>query len=468
MILKGALILISPVLLAIIWMMWDWFISRAIICEQYRYRTTDDGILDFYYKSRRLIPFFYSLIEVIPMLVFAAILPFMGGLHKVWFLLCIFVFIVVFIYNLRVILAHSSTRKWENEGLMKYFSNDRIEKLCSALSKEDVTCINRKYIEKRVGFGKYERYVAVRLSNDMSFVLFNVTIREKSDEWWHLRMELTPVLTEEPDVINRFIPIREKIRSWLNPDENAYTALILYVLFWAVLVSVVVAPFVYNTLIWGYICWGYIIGSFILLYLEKCIDYPQWFKKVILFPSNVVDLAYRLSLPIILFVFGLGVIIFLAGICTGVLYSVSLLLTAGIVEIDLHYALFLFTASISVVSVQANGLLLYIVERIELFRMVWEETADTPIVGFVEYIFQKENINFLFYLAYLLFLIGSTAKHYLSPENEYLISKGVDYAVMAAFLVHIAMTNMMMKRKETKFHCEGLMDYVYKMLNGKE
>lgn len=468
MILKGVLILISPVILAIIWMIWDWFISLAIICEQYRYNTGDDNFLDFYYKPRRLIPFFYSLIEVIPMLVFAVILPLLGGLDKVWFLLCIFVFIVVFAYNLRVILAHSSTRKWENEGLMKYFSNDKIEKLSSGLSEDGVTCINRKYIEKRVGMGQYERYVAARLSNDMSFVLFKVIIREKSDEWWHLRIELTPALTEKPYIISRLIPVREKIRSWLNPDENAYTALILYVLFWAVLVCVVVAPFVYNARLFGYILWGYIIGCIILLCFERRYKYPHWFKQILLFPSNVVDLAYRLSLPLFLFMFGLGIILIFAGISAGVLYGVSLLLTAGLVEIDLHYALFLFIASVSVVSVHANGLLLEVIERIELFRMVWEKTVDTPIVAFVEYIFQKENINFLFYLAYLLFLIGSTANHYLSPENEYLFSKGVDYAVTAAFLVHIAMTNMMLKRKETKFHCEGLMDYVYKMLNGKE
>ena len=468
MILKGALLLISPVILVVLWMMWDKFISLHVICEQYQYETRDDNVLVFNYKPRRLTPIFYTLIEVIPMLAFAAILPFLRGLHMVCFLLTIFVFIIVFIYNLRVLLAHSSTRKWENEGLMNYFSDDMIEKLCSTLSKEKVTCINRKYIEKRVGIGQYRRYVAARFSNDVSFVLFNVIIREKRDEWWHLQIDLTPVITEAPDVINRLIPIKKKIWNWLNPDENAYMALILYVLFWAILVSVLVLPFIYNTLFWGFICWGYIIGSGFLLYLEKHFEYPLWFRQLILFPSNVVNLAYRLSLPFLLFVFGLGVILILAGVSTGVLYGVSMLLTAGLVEVDLHYALFLFIASVSVVSVHANGFLLDIVERIDFFRMVWEKTVDTPIVAFVEYIFQKENINFLFYLAYLLFLICSTAKHYLSPENEYLFSKGVDYAVIAAFLVHIAITNMMLKRKETKFRCEGLMDYVYKMLNGKE
>lgn len=52
-------------------------------------------------------------------------------------------------------------------------------------------------------------------------------------------------------------------------------------------------------------------------------------------------------------------------------------------------------------------------------------------------------------------------------NGNYLVSAGVDAAVTKAFLVHIAFTNMVAKRKEMKLKVTGVAEYIIKMLSAK-
>ena len=76
------------------------------------------------------------------------------------------------------------------------------------------------------------------------------------------------------------------------------------------------------------------------------------------------------------------------------------------------------------------------------------------------------NINAFVYSAYFLFIVVSSINFYIHAENANasIIESGVDMAVMKAFLVHIAFTNVIIRRREMKLSAIGLLGSIMKAL----
>ena len=74
------------------------------------------------------------------------------------------------------------------------------------------------------------------------------------------------------------------------------------------------------------------------------------------------------------------------------------------------------------------------------------------------YLAHPSNMVFLFYLGYFLLL---TTSGYMLIQNEgYLISESFDMAILKAFLVFIAYTNMKVKAKETEIDAKELLEHI--------
>ena len=115
----------------------------------------------------------------------------------------------------------------------------------------------------------------------------------------------------------------------------------------------------------------------------------------------------------------------------------------------------------------ANKLVFVIFEHMDILWNMVDKSMESPMLGLIEYVYRKENINCLIYMAYLVFITVSTGRYFLSAEPPYLFSEGVDSAITKAFLVHIAFTNMVTRWKEIKLKAGEAMEYVIKIMQMK-
>ncbi len=78
------------------------------------------------------------------------------------------------------------------------------------------------------------------------------------------------------------------------------------------------------------------------------------------------------------------------------------------------------------------------------------------------YVINKSNVNFLIYLAYFLYL--SVSGFMQIEYNESFITTSVDGAILKAFLVFIAFTNMVSKSKEVEVEAKPLLDKMIRLM----
>ena len=78
------------------------------------------------------------------------------------------------------------------------------------------------------------------------------------------------------------------------------------------------------------------------------------------------------------------------------------------------------------------------------------------------YVINKNNVNFLIYLAYFLFLSISGLMQI--QYNEPLITTNIDSAILKAFLVFIAFSNMVNKSKDVEIKTKPLLDKMIRLI----
>lgn len=80
----------------------------------------------------------------------------------------------------------------------------------------------------------------------------------------------------------------------------------------------------------------------------------------------------------------------------------------------------------------------------------------------VKFVYTKENLNFIVYASYFLFLFISTFKNLQSSEP--LLSDGIDVVVAKSFLVFIACTNMLDRKRSSNLEGGELLSLFVKMM----
>ena len=372
-----------------------------------------------------------------------------------------------FVYAYKKTNVLAINRKRERTGLLEVFDKEKITAICKNVFGEEVSCMYHKYIIRQTEeLGKFERLVAAYLSNG-KFVVFKVVNRKNEKGKWSLTIRTTPLETNDEQIKFKLVPLHIWLRRYLDPDKNMFMVLLLYLLLWSLLVVVVIVPVCLYPKEWTIVVWCYVILGYTLFKIVKPEKYPRWLFNAIMLPGRTITLFITLTGPILVFLVGAFIIVVIGTLIAAVLFGVSWLVTEGNIGINVNYIAFLIVVCLSLSSVYANKLIHSVYERMDIMCDTEEKTLESPILGFVEYIYQKENINCLIYMAYLVFLAVSTTKHYLMEPSSYLVSEGIDMAVTKAFLIHIAFTNMVARRKEIKFKTAGMMEYVIRMLGGK-
>lgn len=390
-----------------------------------------------------------------------------GQIESKWRALLFIIPILAFAFVYHTTNIVAINRKRETLGINTIFNCEKITEICSRLYSDTPTCQYFKYIiHKTEYFGSFQRLVAAYLSNGKTIV-FRVNKRKNELGKWSFTIIMKPEETRDKDVIKKVLPLSVRIGRVLNPDNNAVAALMAYLLLWIVLAIVLIGPFFLNAWFWILALGCYSFIGYLLALIQEPQKYPRWFVRIIVLPGRLYNLLINLTVPILLFLLGIIILSVTAVLIAASVYGLSWVIVGDTIGLNFNYAVFLCVISFSLTSVYANGFIQKIFGNIDVFKNFTDKSMDSPMLGLLEYVFQKENINCILYSVYLLYIASSTFCMYLSNSDGYLVSPDIDNAVIKAFLIHIAFTNMVARRREMKISTKGFLDYVTKVLEQK-
>ena len=471
MILVSTLILMSPVIVVVSWMLISWLKEHQEKIDNEKAKFTvkalSEGNIGFSYAPK--LPSERKLTNMIALvfLLLAVTMFVISWLKSIWSIAIVIIPIAIFAYIYKDSNVVSTNRKRERNGILPYYSQDKISELCQSKYGEDIRCLYREYVIRHTDRpGVFQRMILAGLSNG-AVVMFRVVQRKNEKGMWSLTIRTVPEEIDSELMAFSALPLHVWAKRYFNPDSNVLVAFLLYLLIWAILVAAFTVPAHFSptgTLIAVAV---YVVTSILLYVFVGVGRMPKWLVVSLEIPGRLFDLLIKLTAPILVFL-AATVVIFLVGmLIAAILYGVSWMVTGSSIGFNVNYAVFLLIVSLSLSSVYANSLIFHIFEHMDIFWNMTEKSMESPMIRFVEYVYKKENINCLIYISYLAFIIISTAKYYLNGSEAYLVNKDIDHAVTAAFLVHIAFTNMMTRWKELKISLEGVMKYMVDIMSMK-
>lgn len=425
------------------------------------------GDFGFSYVPKKIDGAILSMQISMTMMFCATILIIAEKTGMLWLLFVLVVPIGIFFYIFIKSDKDRYNRRLETEAALNGFTDDEVQLRCRSVYGDEITCKHRAYIIRQKGTtGEFKRMFAAYLSNGVT-VVFPVIQRTNEKGKWSLTIKGEPEETSDNGIVDKSLPPGEWLNRMINPDKNAIVGILLYLLIWAVLLGLYVYPVVHYRnqflFFWG----GYLLLMVIMALISRYVfKIPPKIEKVLLFPGTLAGLILNLSAPIFAILAALIIPCLMGIFSAAAIYGLSYVLTKGTLGWNLNYALFLSVASTSILTVYGNKGLMKIYERSGLFQSDDSKSLDNQFLGLVGYIFQKGNTNALVYSLYFLFIVVSSINFYIHAENANasIIESGVDMAVMKAFLVHIAFTNVIIRRREMKLSAIGLLGSIMKAL----
>ncbi|EGK02431.1 hypothetical protein [Dysgonomonas gadei] len=170
-----------------------------------------------------------------------------------------------------------------------------------------------------------------------------------------------------------------------------------------------------------------------------------WFE--LMFPAMTILMSYMC----------LGVYAF--GIPILVVKSVDFLFN---LNMSWETLLFIMIAIGSIVSVHGAKLIHWIIKEHSPLKNWENHKYEAVKTELALYVINKNNVNFLIYLAYFVYL--SISGFLQVQYNESLITTDVDGAILKAFLVFIAFSNMVNKSKDVEIKAKPLLSKMIRLM----
>ena len=199
-----------------------------------------------------------------------------------------------------------------------------------------------------------------------------------------------------------------------------------------------------------------ILLAFMLLHglVEKCYEkWPNKFFKTFSFFINVFlaffGILFNIGIPLVIIILAFFIIALFT-------FGIPLLFLLMLKEFNI---LLLEKETIIFVSLTLGAILCsnsYKSSKtiIHLFPTIFDRKSYKEELAV--YLVHPSNVVFVLYLAYLLYL-GITGYLYIE-EGIYLISEKMDAAILKAFLVYVAFTNMITKSKDIELNEKDLLE----------
>lgn len=431
------------------------------------YKTFDNGDIGISYTPEMVNPFWAYIITPLALLIGGCILSLTGKFQSYWLLIFMIIPVVLVFYAYRKTNIDRVNRMIEKNAILQRITNSEVEERCKSLYGGDVKCLNRVYMIRRASCpGNFERLLAVYLSTGNT-VVFKVVQRTNEKGMWSLTLRGKPEETNDKIIVSKVIPFEKWFSLLFDSDHSPMAGLLMFLLIWVLLVCLFGYPMIYHRKAFIICCTSYIFFVLVMFFLMRFVKVPEVLQKIVFYPGNLAHASIVLSGPIVILAIALLVPLLLGLLCASFLYGLTFAVTYGGIGWNPNYAIFLFMSSTSIIMVYANDTIHGIYERMGIFYASQSKSLESPVLALVEYVLQKGNVNSLIYTAYLLLFIWSTVTYYINHEttSANIFDTGVDVAIMKAFLVHLAFTNVVLRKREMKLSAKGLWASIRKMLN---
>ena len=167
----------------------------------------------------------------------------------------------------------------------------------------------------------------------------------------------------------------------------------------------------------------------------------------LMFPTMIVLMSY---MCLVAYAFGIPTILVIAIDC---LFGLNF---------SWETKFFITLAVCSIISVHASKFIHWVIQEHSPLKNWENHKYEAVKTELALYVINKNNVNFLIYLAYFLFL--SISGFMQIQYNEPLITTSIDSAILKAFLVFIAFSNMVSKSKETEIEVKPLLDKMIRLI----
>lgn len=436
-----------------------------------RYRdikTLPSGDIGFSYSPIKVNDTVFDLLFTISFLLVALIGITYHYVDNPIYLLLFIVPISLFIYNYKSGNKEKQNESIEVEAIEEILDTSTLKEIAKHLYNQDVEVLYRNYvIRQSLSFGQYERYYYVCFSNN-KIIRFKVVSRKgKDSDIWNLTIRINPEECKYDEHARFVLPLSERLKNKISLDTPVVVIGLLFMVF-LVLSACFLLPAIYYTKVAAIVYFSWFIIVLIFFFISQWLRIPNRLYEIIRFPEQLVNLWIRLTVTFLSPLFGLLIVLVSGGVIASILYmSVVYVYRGGICWIP-ELAVFLGVSTISILSVHFIGLSRSIMERCGFFGVRETKTMEMPILGLTEYILQKENINAIIYLSYFVFLLYASIRLFVLPTPDSPIwNEGIDSAVIKAFVLHIAATNMFAKMSEKKIKIPKIHDYIKDILGLK-
>ena len=116
----------------------------------------------------------------------------------------------------------------------------------------------------------------------------------------------------------------------------------------------------------------------------------------------------------------------------------------------------------SIVSVHCNFIIHWIIKNWSPLKNWGNHKYESVRTDLALYVTSKNNIHYIISFAYVVFLIYTSFIHI--QYNEVWITKGIDTSIQKSFIVFIAFSTMMTKRKDVEIKAQPLLDKIQDLI----
>lgn len=186
----------------------------------------------------------------------------------------------------------------------------------------------------------------------------------------------------------------------------------------------------------------------------------QKFLSIVSIPLNIGGLWLQLTFPFITILLSFFFLIFYAFGVPFIVTTVTFLILDF--KIPIATITFITLAIGSITSVHCSRTIKKLIIKQSVLKNRHEHLFEPLMIDLALYVIQKNNINFIIYFAYFVFLTihGFLQIHFNMP----LINTEIDNAILNAFLVFIAYSNMRKKSEEIEIEPKPLLEKMLKLM----
>lgn len=198
--------------------------------------------------------------------------------------------------------------------------------------------------------------------------------------------------------------------------------------------------------------------SFLALWIgNKFNNTRNKFFKIFIFVLSTPIAALILLLKLLgpFMIISMGFIMYL--FCSISMQVVIIYIINGIKEIPIEMTTFILFSSSSIIAVAFHQNILNFINKYHpAVQKGYLVEQNKKVVDLIKYLFNINNVRFVIYLLYFIFIIVFSIK---TLDNRTVLNNEIiDYAVMQAFLVFLAFDNIRINSKEVKILASKLLE----------